>query len=300
MEAHRPYIPPEKYRRRVMSDERTARSYEIDRSWTPIWSYTFGLHEYGDEELAVTAGTYDACIAELDDLFRELIETLRERGELDRTVIVLTSDHGEHLGEHHILGHQYSLYDPLIRVPLVVRYPGRIPPGRDKRPVTTVDLFPTLLELAGVAPPPEGAAAGAVSLLDPPAERVRVAESLGVFRDPFGAVKREHPDWDPAPWSREIRAVVDPPWKLIAWEDGERALFRIDRDPGEEENRLEEEPERAERLAAHLEDRGGAEASGGTEEPPEIPAEHREMLRALGYISDSAAPETSAAKENGR
>ncbi|MBN1825680.1 MAG: sulfatase [Candidatus Eisenbacteria bacterium] len=297
MEAHRPYIPPEKYRRRMMSEEEVLRSYEVDRSWTPLWSYTFGLKEYDEEELSVTAGTYDACIAELDDLFRGLIEALRERRKLDDTVVILTSDHGEHLGEHHMLDHQYSLYQQLIHVPLLIRYPSRIPPGRDRRPVMTGDLFPTLLALAGIDRPPAPEGSGAVSLLAPPAERTRIAESLGPFRQPFDEVRRAHPAWDSAPWEREIRAVVETPWKLIAWDDGEKKLFRLDGDPGEERDRLDEEPERAKRLAALLEGRGVAAAFGDSSETPELPEEHREMLRALGYIGGGAAPETSAARE---
>ena len=166
MEAHRPYIPPRAYREQMMSEEEVRRSYRVDRSWLPMWEYTFGLREYSEEEISLTRATYDATLRELDDLFAELLEALAQGGHLDDTIVILTSDHGEHLGEQHMLDHQYSLYQPLLRVPLVIHHPGRIEPGRDPRPVVNFDLFPTLLELVGLAAP-EGSGSQAVSLLSP-------------------------------------------------------------------------------------------------------------------------------------
>ena len=117
------------------------RSYRVDRSWTRMWEYTFGLREYSDDEIRLTRATYDATLLELDELLRDLLEALRETGHLDDTVVILTSDHGEQLGEHHMLDHQYSVYQTLLRVPLIVRAPGRLAagpgaaPGDELRPV---------------------------------------------------------------------------------------------------------------------------------------------------------------------
>src|SRR5207249_977179 len=104
MEAHRPWIPPVDYRRRMMTPDKVTLSYRIDRSWIPLWSYTFRLRDYTDDEIDVMAETYDACLAELDDLFSRLLDGLRSKGLLENTVVVLTADHGEHLGEHHVFG----------------------------------------------------------------------------------------------------------------------------------------------------------------------------------------------------
>ena len=64
--------------------------------------------------------------------------------------MILTYDHGEHLGEQHMLDHQYSLYESLLRIPLIVHYPSKLAAGRDASPVMNFDLFPTLLQLAGI------------------------------------------------------------------------------------------------------------------------------------------------------
>ncbi|MCK4341227.1 MAG: sulfatase-like hydrolase/transferase [Phycisphaerae bacterium] len=250
MEAHRPYIPAETYRRRMMTPEQVARSYQIDLSWTRIWSYTFGLSDYSAVDLALTAATYDSTLAELDDLFHNLLAALEAGGHLENTVVVLTADHGEQLGEHHMLDHQYSVYEPLLRVPLVIHYPRRIPAGRDPRPVTSLDLFPTLLELAGIEPP-AGLPTDAVSLLDPHDERLRVAEYPAAFDRSFGRVQQAYPRWDPTPWQRSLRALYDGDYKYIRASDGRCELYNIRQDPRELSN-LIGQTELAQRLAAEL------------------------------------------------
>ncbi|MHC4946266.1 MAG: sulfatase-like hydrolase/transferase, partial [Planctomycetota bacterium] len=153
MVAHQPLFPQDEYRERFMTPDQVKRSYEIDHAWSKMWEYTFGLYEYPQEELEILSLVYDACMAELDALFESLISALAERGLLDNTIVVLTSDHGEHLGEHHMLDHMFLLHEELLDVPLVIHYPKRIEPGREKTPVVNIDLFPTLLELAGIDVP---------------------------------------------------------------------------------------------------------------------------------------------------
>ncbi|MFH1680413.1 MAG: sulfatase [Candidatus Eisenbacteria bacterium] len=305
MEAHRPYIPPEKYRKRVLSDEEVARSYRIDRSWPVLWSYTYGLKDYSEEELDVMAGKYEAAIAELDDLLRKLIGNLEAGGYLENTVVVVTSDHGEHLGEKHMLDHQYSLYEPLLRVPLVVHDPKRFPPGRESRPVMTQDLYRTLLEIAGVGVPPLQASRGA-GLLAPIEQRERLSECLGVFTSPYDAMRARYPDWDPGPWNREIRAFYSGCRKLIRWSDGEKKLYRIDEDPFEvNEVPLGEEGARLEQaLDSYV---AGLEAAGPSAgEGPPLTEEERGMLEALGYLHGEDSSEwggggaDSAAAAGGR
>jgi arylsulfatase A-like enzyme len=252
MEAHRPFIPAESYRQRMMSPEQVQRSYEIDRSWVTIWKYCFGLHEYSKDELDVMACTYDACIAELDDLFAALIDGLKANKVLDNTMIILTADHGEHLGEHHMLDHQYTLYQPLIHVPLVVHYPAKFPAGRDKRPVMTFDLFPTILELAKIQPP-AGLDSKAVSLLHAKDQRERVSEYPSVFLEPFMAVKAAHPEWDPKPWQRTARALFESGDKYIRWSDGQGELYNLPEDPRELDNRVTKNAPLAQKMAAMLE-----------------------------------------------
>jgi arylsulfatase A-like enzyme len=93
---------------------------------------------------------YDAAIAFLDSELDRLFDTLQQRGVLDRTIIVVGSDHGELFGEHGLRGHANSLFLPLLRVPLVLRYPPRVPAGRRIAEVVSLrDLPATILALAG-------------------------------------------------------------------------------------------------------------------------------------------------------
>ena len=284
MEAHRPLLPPREYRERMMSPEDVARSYTIDRSWVPLWRYNFGLHEYTRDELRVMAGTYDAALAELDGLLESLIESLRASGDLEDTIVVLTADHGEHLGEHHLLDHQYSLYQDLIRVPLILYAEGVVEPGRDRREVSNYDVFPTLLELAGLEPP-ESLYTSAASLLDPTPARRRIAEIPAIFSEPFPIIQQMNPGFDPKPFARRLRAMMQGDHKLIWGEDGRHELYDLKKDPWERVNLIESDPERAKRMLGQL----GKLAevldaplpeSDGNYQPS---AEHIRMLQGLGY-----------------
>jgi arylsulfatase A-like enzyme len=283
MEAHSPTIPPKRLRERMMGEKRAARSYGLDVSWLQRWAYTFGLREYTEDELEILVATYDAAIAELDELFGELMRSLEAGGHLENTIVVLTADHGEHLGEKHMLDHQYTLYGPVLRVPLVLRYPPRVPPGRETQPVMNHDLFTTLLDLAGIERP-AGVPRRSVSLLRPDASRARMAELPSVFLRPIGTVKKAHPDWDPGGWSNRKRALHEGGYKLIRREDGHEELYDLSGDPGEENPLGPEADEVRQRLGEMLEDLVDDLRPPTTSEArPPVPEELQRMLEGLGY-----------------
>ncbi len=94
---------------------------------------------------------YDAGIAYMDTEFGAIVEDLRSSGVLDNTIVVVTSDHGEHWGEHGLHDHGHSLYMPLVHVPLMVRYPARVSAQtRVKEPVSLTGLAATLADMAGL------------------------------------------------------------------------------------------------------------------------------------------------------
>lgn len=88
----------------------------------------------------------------LDELIAALVETLEEKGVLERTMIVFTSDHGYHLGEHRIVGGKGTPYEEAIRVPLIIRGPG-VPAGQTTALASTIDLAPTIAGWAGAEAP---------------------------------------------------------------------------------------------------------------------------------------------------
>ena len=93
---------------------------------------------------------YDGEILYVDNAISDVISTLEEEGILDETLIIITSDHGEQLGQHAIWGHA-GLHEAVVKIPLIIRNPKILPKGlRVKEYAQHVDIVPTILELAGV------------------------------------------------------------------------------------------------------------------------------------------------------
>jgi arylsulfatase A-like enzyme len=106
---------------------------------------------YQPDEIDALRDAYDQCILDLDAEVGRLIGRLQERGHLENTVVIVTSDHGEHFGEHGLMGHACSLYTPLLHVPLIILYPSRVPAGEVfTQPVSLRDLPATIVDLVGL------------------------------------------------------------------------------------------------------------------------------------------------------
>jgi len=129
-------------------------------TYYPTKSYYFFEEgeQLPDAQLNDMVARYDGDILHVDGLVGKLLEKLRQLNLLDDTVVVVTSDHGEEFFDHRNWGHGQSIYNELIHVPLIIRFPKHFPAGRRvNEPVQTIDVLPTLLELAG-APLPDGIA----------------------------------------------------------------------------------------------------------------------------------------------
>ncbi len=216
------------------------------------------------------ASLYDDEIRYVDSRFGRLIGTLRRLGRLDDTVVVFLSDHGEAFMEHGHLFHSQSVYAELIDIPLLVRYPGALPPGEDRRPVSHVDLLPTLLGLLDVDNGP-AVPAGRDLLREVAAEQARdlvLVEHL-----------RGHG------WGRRQRALIRGPWKLVHSLDEDRfELFHRPSDPGDHRDLARDRADVARELIAELLRREAtleADHAAGT---VDLDARTREKLRSLGYV----------------
>ncbi len=118
-------------------------------------AYLFGRLKIPPEGFELLLDLYDGEVLAADRLFGEVFETwAKQRPE---SIVVVTSDHGELFGEHDLIGHRANVYPELLRVPLVIAAPGRLPIGvRVETPVQLQDVYPTLLELAGIERDPKG------------------------------------------------------------------------------------------------------------------------------------------------
>lgn len=212
---------------------------------------------------------YAAEIRCVDEQLGRLLDHLRARDLYDSTWILVTADHGEHMGEHGDTGHGKSLYDVELRVPLVVKPPrGEGPRGRQEAIVQISDLHPWILTRLGVAVP------AGVQGAFPAGARPAVAEVDRPQIGPRGS------------W----RAIVDGDWKYLENDAGTRLLFDVVHDPGESDDRLAAEPARAQALADRL---GSLRAAMPAAPPLDAPGaaiddETRRALESLGYVEETA------------
>lgn len=141
-------------------------TYQVHAPYTPPPGYVEEVAaDHGDGRSEVDAARYDGEIRYTDDLLAELLSGVDAVGP-PGTVVVLVSDHGEHFGEHGLSGHDNSLYDALLHVPLIVRAPGLVPAGkRIDTPVGAVDVVPTVLDLLGLPAAPRVQGVSLVPLL---------------------------------------------------------------------------------------------------------------------------------------
>jgi arylsulfatase A-like enzyme len=221
---------------------------------------------------------YDPEVFFMDRELGRLVAALREDGRLAHTLVALVSDHGQGLGDHGWLLHGV-LYQEQLRAPLVLRGPG-LPAGLTVPAfVRTVDLFPTLLELAGLPPSPDVQGRSLLPLVRGEADEPRVgyAEALNTLEPIPPALPESQRDL--------LFAVVDWPWKLIHHgEQPERSeLYQLERDPGELRNRLAERPDVHTRLLDRLLRSGALEIRGQDGGP--LAPDTLEKLRALGYVN---------------
>jgi arylsulfatase A-like enzyme len=236
LEAHLPYDPPRAERERFLAAPLRPRVRELTgRTWSGAAYRRIGLRDLAAEDLAQLAALYDAEIAYQDAQLGALLASLRRTGQLDATLVVVVSDHGENLGEHGLVDHVFSIHQTLLHVPLLVRLPGRFAGGvRYPQPVATGSLFATILAETG-APPPSGTAAYP-ALPRTPRERAPsfVASEYELPVPDLASLAREVPGIDLRRFAVRSRAVLRDRWKLVSRLPGEVALFDLASDPLEE------------------------------------------------------------------
>lgn len=184
---------------------------------------------------------YDSEIGFVDSKIKELFDLFEWS---DRTFVIVTADHGEEFYEHGELGHGHNLYSQTINVPLVVYPASGFPPGtRTGAPVGTIDVLPTIREVAGLGP---GRFDEGVSLLQSALE----AGNPGPERFLLSHLERR---WIGGETGYEMKSVIYSNWKYILTIPGADELYNLKEDLAEKVNLLEERHGAAELLKEHLE-----------------------------------------------
>jgi arylsulfatase A-like enzyme/Flp pilus assembly protein TadD len=202
-------------------------------------------------------GGYRSEVTRVDSLVGELLSWLEARGLDDRTMVALTADHGESLGEHGEETHGLFLYQATLRIPFLLRYPGAPAGSRISTPIPITAIPTILVDRLRLPPMPER----------------RAPEEEPLYSETF--VPRLHYGWS------ELRSLTRWPHKLVVAPRPE--LYDLSKDPGETKNRIEELPDVARGLRAELERMTAAPLSPRTPD-----AETLAKLRSLGYAGSGA------------
>lgn len=228
-DAHEPYEPHEPFDRLVSKD---SPRFWLIKGWQRRKSMS---------ELEEIRAAYDGNIAYIDHHIGRLLKELGRRGVLENTIVIISSDHGEHFGEHGgVMSHANSLYLPLLHVPLVISYPPSVPAGlRVQHPVTLQDIAATVLHMVGGpdAKALPGASLAAhwrspVDTTQPAVQAVAPAILSSLTYNTFSA------SIDPIQQG-PMQSIVRANLHFIRNGDGREELYDVAADPREEENLAE-------------------------------------------------------------
>jgi arylsulfatase A-like enzyme len=222
---------------------------------------------------------YDAEIAYTDEQMGRIFEALKELGIADSTLVIVTADHGESLGEFGENTHSFFIYQATLRVPLIVHLPGMRVRRDIDRVVGLVDVAPTVLSLLGIDIPSEVQGRALAQYWEPKtkgdsggdAARPRFVYAESVTPTKIGC--------------NPLMAVVGDRWKYVHTTEPE--LYDLDLDPREAHNRAANEPERLAALAQELDSILAARGESGAA-LYDVDSETRASLEALGYIGKQA------------
>jgi arylsulfatase A-like enzyme len=274
MDPHIPYHPPAPFDSRFLRREPEERA---PTEWGPFAAV--------QEQVLVTGrplnpllrdlmiDLYDGELAYVDDQIRRLLEALKDTGEYERTLIIVTADHGEAFGEHLAAGHGLLLHEAEVAVPLIVKLPYSRSFGKKRDLVQHVDLMPTVLDVLGL---PESPASQGRSILESGRGEAYVMERT-----------RESNAKLSAELGRDQWALYSGDLKYIEYSDGERQLHDLVEDPQELQNLVESRSGDAARLRTLLE----AWRDRTPRPVPQLPdgdepdAETLERLKSLGYVN---------------
>jgi arylsulfatase A-like enzyme len=276
---HLPYSPPAPY------DSLFDPGYSgrIRTPYNPKWLPRARLHglkqvvDLKQKDKNHIEALYDGELAFTDEAIGTLLDGIDARSLTGNTLIVFLSDHGEEFFEHGGFEHGHTLFDELLRAPLVLSLPGRIPKGhRIPQQVRLVDVLPTLLDLLGIDPPAHFEGRSLASL---------IRDTAGAGSSEGGGARCLLPHdlayAEALLYGGEQKSLTAYPWKLIyEIQGGETSLYNLEEDPGEREN-----------LA------GGAEKPQVNEPRSEL---EQELFKMLFEVSDTWYVEMGGAGDSHR
>ena len=274
LEPHLPYKPPEEFKERYTNgDNRT----EVNQN---PWEYVAGTVDMTDSDFEILDSLYRAEIAYLDSHLDRIYNTLQEEDLLSSTAVIIAGDHGENIGDHELMDHQYSLHDTLLHVPLIIRYPQEIEPGQNGNLLELRDLYPTVASIAELDIPNDDTVSTNDLTDDNPRESV-----FAEYRYPqpdMKALQKSVTDLeeDYMKFDQTLRSIRTENWKLIEKERGEKLLYQT---VTEKKDVSESHPD----IISELQEKMDVEniaISRGEETNVQVSKETEQRLEDLGYV----------------
>jgi arylsulfatase A-like enzyme len=241
LEPHLKYQPPKRFRNSFLSadiDIRRIRAVNQDP-----YAYMVGAETMDEEDFTILKALYDAELRYLDYRFNELLNLLENQGILANSLVIISSDHGENIGEHGLMEHQYCLYDTLLHVPLLIRFPGKRNSSRQVHQIVeTRNIFFTILDFLGIEDVIDPLNSSGSSLLSESVhnstENIYLSEYL-VPQPSVSELESRFPEGDCSQFDRLLRTIYsNDGYKFIWSSDDKHELYNLFEDPSEKQNLL--------------------------------------------------------------
>jgi arylsulfatase A-like enzyme len=292
IEPHNPLSPPRGFKKKFLGEESHdgIRMEKIKKiADNPLICYIEDL-DPGDKEIQYIKDLYDGEISYIDSRIGWLVNLLKEKGCYDNTLIIITSDHGEHFGEYGMWSHVASLYKEVLHVPLIIKFPAGTEIVKEVTQHTQlIDIFPTVMEITGVSNDINKYVSGVSLLNNGGIEQYHqyvFAEWEG--RIPFFILnKLENNRSNNVVIDRlkmKMTMVQDERFKYILKEDGSEEIYDISRGKDESINDLTYKKEIRNRMQAVLLDFNSKRRDVIPELRHEPDEKIAENLRSLGYM----------------
>lgn len=276
-DAHQPYLTPppyDKYFQKTPKNIILKHSSPLDLNYSNalyrlINEVISGNYHLTPQERDLLISQYDDEIRYLDHCLGLLFERLKALNVYDNTLIIVVSDHGEAFGEHDVLTHSRTLYEELLRIPMILKYPSNNPQrGIIEKQVSLVDLFPTILAFLDF-PIPSGIDGEILSHSDHP------------------IIAEWHMQWfDPNKYLRDLKTIYQGKEKYIWASNAQHELYDLEQDPGETINLFKKFPQRAQRMEQTLKQwLSSFKPMAASDSKIKLNESDIERLRALGYVN---------------
>jgi arylsulfatase A-like enzyme len=266
MDAHFPYVPPTPFSASFPGRHPHITQQDLDEEQSIISRGQGQPAEYRPH----CVSQYDGGIAYIDAQVGKVVDFLKRANAYDNTMIVVASDHGEAFGERRRVGHANSPYQNLLHVPLLIKYPHSSHRGPEDRPVSLIDVAPTVL--AATTTPVPSTMQGR-NLADP-------IDARPIYSETFPCPVIVPPE---CPNGCTAKAIISWPMKYISSSNGKRELFDLSADPDEQRNLYIQQQERALAMDGAL-SAWKRNLPTQTRQTKEVDPEKLKQLKGLGYI----------------